>query len=211
MASQAFELALGVEAWAKGVLAKDFKGNQFDGRSDLWTKPLPQTVVRGGEIAGRIEDLQGRFNLNNLVQNGKVESKSVERFQRLLRVAGLDEGIAQAVVDWMDSDSEVRFPNGAEDDYYQQQHPPYLTANRRMERVSELRMIKGVDSNVYEKLYPHLSALPEATAINVNSATALVLSSLNEGLDIERISELNKRTRETPWKSLDGFQQSPDR
>ncbi len=90
---QAFELALGVEAWAKGVLAKDFKGNQFDGRSDLWTKPLPQTVVRGGEIAGRIEDLQGRFNLNNLVQNGKVESKSVERFQRLLRVAGLDEAL----------------------------------------------------------------------------------------------------------------------
>ncbi|MES9884464.1 MAG: type II secretion system minor pseudopilin GspK [Sedimenticola sp.] len=207
---QAFELALGVEAWAKGVLIEDLKTNKFDGSGDLWTRPLPQTEVRGGEIGGRIEDLQGRFNLNNLIQNGKVDDASVGRFKRLLRMAGVDEGIAQAVLDWMDADNGVRFPDGAEDAHYKLQQPPYLAANRMMTSVSELRMIKGIDNKMYIKLRSHLTALPERTAINVNSATPLVLASLGNTLAVEHMRQLIERTTETPWDSLDAFRQEPE-
>ena len=61
----------GAEGWAKGVLARDAKKNNTDSLADEWATQLPPIEVAGGTIQGEVQDLQGRFNLNNLIKSGK--------------------------------------------------------------------------------------------------------------------------------------------
>ena len=92
-------------------------------------------------------------------------------------------GIEQAVVDWIDEDVEVTFPEGAEDDFYTRLDPPYRPANRPMLGASELRLVKGVDRDTYEAVRDYVAALPAGTPVNVNTAPVEVLASLAEPLD----------------------------
>jgi general secretion pathway protein K len=85
--------------------------------------------VDGGTITGRLEDLQGRFNLNNLLNADGTENELARRqFERLLSAVDIDPALAGAVVDWLDPDTEMRFPTGGED-VALWRRPAYRTAN----------------------------------------------------------------------------------
>ncbi len=179
---QAYGYLLGAESWAIGLLVKDLSENTtentLDASGDIWATELPPIAVEGGTVSGKIEDMQGLFNLNNLV-DAKEGSEDLRRFQRLLEdVLGLDPSLAYAVVDWLDENIEPDFSDGAEDDVYQNADPPYRTANRLMVSVSELRLVQGFTEEVYERLQPFVTALPERTRINVNTAPPEVLRTL---------------------------------
>jgi general secretion pathway protein K len=47
---------------------------------------LPPLPIEHGQIAVRIDDLAGRFNINSLVQDQQVNRVALARFQRLLRL-----------------------------------------------------------------------------------------------------------------------------
>jgi len=90
------------------------------------------------------------------------------------------ELIAEAVIDWLDFDSEIRGFGGAESDYYEQLTPPTTIANTEMISVSELQVIKGMTPALYQKLLPLVIALPkdEAGVVNINTAKAEVIRTL---------------------------------
>ena len=111
------------------------------------------------------------------------------RFSLLLDRLGIEEPIAQAILDWVDADSEVRFPNGAEDAYYTKLETPYRAANRPFTDVSELLLVRGVTPAVYARLRPFVTVLPDEVPINMNTAPAEVLMSLAPGID-RRTAEL---------------------
>jgi general secretion pathway protein K len=98
-------------------------------------------------------------------------------FRNLLQSQSYDPELINAVLDWMDSDSEAR-PGGAEDIDYLQLPTPYRAANQKMTSVDELRLVRGFTPEMVEKLRPFLAALPTATDINVNTAPPEVLSAL---------------------------------
>jgi len=148
--------------------------------------------VEGGHVAGQIEDLQARFNLNNLVIQGKASAADVAIFQRLLKALDLDLRLVQPVVDWLDADIAPQFPDGAEDDLYLKGSPPYRTANGLMSSASELRLVQGFSAEVYRRLAPYVVALPERTTINVNTAAFPVIMALADGIseaDARQLSE----------------------
>jgi general secretion pathway protein K len=191
--NQAYLYSLGGEALAMSVLNYDRKNTQFDALNEEWameTVPLP---VDGGFIQGKISDAQGRFNLNNLIRNGKVDPVWVGRFEKMLAYFGLEPGLASAVIDWMDPDQSASGPFGAEDDYYATMVPPYRAANVPMKSLSELRLIRGF-SEIKDlgPLLKHLVVLPESTAINVNTASREVLISL--GLDPVIAEQIARQT-----------------
>ena len=57
--------------------------------------------------------------------------------------------LAGAVVDWLDPDTEQRFPSGGEDIAYTDADPPYRTANSMITSTSELMAIAGFDRDTY--------------------------------------------------------------
>ncbi len=197
---QGIQVALGAESWMRNILRDDLAESQTDHLGELWASDLPGLPVESdtvqGAVAGKIEDLQGRFNVNNLIdQNGEIDQAVFDQFQRLLHVLELDSRIAGITADWIDANQEAGFPDGAEDAIYTGFTPPYRTYNQPLTNVSELAALEGMDKASYDRLRPHVTALPGRTSINVNTATAEVLRSLDDSLDeaaVERLMSLRE-------------------
>ncbi|HYQ73470.1 MAG TPA: type II secretion system minor pseudopilin GspK, partial [Gammaproteobacteria bacterium] len=187
----AYAYALAAESWAEVILRRDAADSTIDTLAEDWATALPPIVVEGGIVSGHIEDLQGRFNVNNLIDaSGKPSVPDVEYFKRLLALLGLDPALATALLDWIDVDINATFPDGAEDDTYLLETPPYRTANSPLVSASELRLVKGYSAEAVALLEPYITALPAPTALNVNTASPMVLQALDASLaamDVEQI------------------------
>ncbi len=142
-----------------------------------WDKPLgPIEVVPGVMLEASLEDLQGRFNLNNLVRtDGTPDPVMTAAFTQLLALVGLEEKWTGYVVDWIDMDGIPSIPEGAEDSVYMGQTVPYRTPNRYITSASELLALPGFGRDRYVKLAPYVTALPNGTTINVCTASPFVL------------------------------------
>ena len=188
---QAVQVALGAESWVIGILHQDLEDSETDHLGEIWAIALPGLPIDGGEVTGTIEDLQGRFNVNNLIDdNGEVVPESLERFRGLLIALELDPRFAGIAADWIDSDIEAAFPDGAEDPIYTGIIPPYRSANQSLTSASEFAALEGMTRESFNILRPHITALPGRTNININTATGPVLQSLDENLsaaDVERL------------------------
>lgn len=201
-AEQAWAYARGLESWARKVLAEDARDR--DGATDAWRQALPPLTVQGGMLAGSVQDLNSRFNLNNLITTEGPDELQLQRFRRLLAALSLDPSLADAVVDWMDPDSLPR-AGGFEDNEYLSRQPPYRAANRMLVSASELRAVAGVDGEAWSVLEPHVTALPRRTSINVNTATAPVLMSLDDSMSRSTADLLIQGRDRKPYSSVDDF------
>lgn len=183
MRDQAVQVALGAESWIASILRQDLNDSENDHLAELWASDLPPLPIDGGDVFGVIEDLQGRFNVNNLIDgDGNTDEEALGQFQRLLTTLELDPRLAGITADWLDPNREASFPDGAEDPIYTGIIPPYRAANQLLSSVGELAAIQGMDKLTFDTLAPHITALPGRTAINVNTATPFVLQSLGENI-----------------------------
>jgi len=182
----------GAEAWAADILRQDMVDSpQSDNLGEVWATELPPLPVDGGTIQGKLEDLQGRFNLNNLINDrGLPDPLAVKQFERLLSLLEIDPSLAGGVLDWLDPDTDVRFPNGGEDTTYAAADPPYRAANTEITTATELMAVTGFDRKTYAKLAPYVTALPRGTKLNVNTATDVVIASLSEMIDLSTAKAL---------------------
>ena len=178
---QGYEIALGAEAWAADFLKKDRQDSQTDHFGEVWARPLPPLPIDGGTVEGRLEDLQGRFNLNNLIfADGTPNEKAIKQLERILAMVEVEPTWATMIADWIDADVQPGFPDGAEDPVYTGMDPPHLTANMPITRVSELMSLPEFGPERFRKLQPYVSALPVGTKINVCTAPGIVIDSLFE-------------------------------
>jgi general secretion pathway protein K len=206
---QAWMYLLGMEDWAAQFLGQDRRDNDIDHPGEDWATRLPPLPVEGGELIGALEDLQGRFNLNNLAQGGEAGNTARQRFERLLQSLQLSPGLAGVVQDWLDADQEARFPAGAEDVYYLGQAPSYRAANHRMSTPDELLLLKDIGHEEYRKLQPYITTLPVPTPLNVNTASAELLASLADDLVVSEVQGLLEKRQDTPYSSIEDFLAEP--
>ncbi len=202
-AEQALHFSLGAEALAADGLMQSVQQGGKQGAqvtlADAWAQPIPPFPITPpndaegepiGTVEGTLEDLQGRFNLNNLgrmVRNAttqKFEPDPVPfaQFEQLLVSLGLETKWAQMARDWIDPDSLPGGPDGAEDSVYTALDPPYLTANFPMLSPTELMNLPGFGLERYRKIAPYVTALPISTKLNVCTAPVYVLESLTKDL-----------------------------
>lgn len=202
--AQAAAYAQGLEAYAAQVLLKDQAGQ--DSRTDIWALPLPPQEVPGGVISANLRDLNGCFNLNNLVLPDNTAAQDAWRamFTRLLAIRGVDPGVAEAVVDWLDADANSAGSGGAEDSAYLGLPLPYRAANRAFAQVSELRLVRGVDGDTYARLAPDVCALPPGTTLNVNTASVAVLRSIAPGIS-QSLAERLWQDGSANWTDRNAF------
>ena len=185
--------AYGLEDWAQIYLREDREESDIDSLDENWATNIPGLPIEGGYLAGFIEDEQARFNINSLVGSEIAQA----RFKRLCDNLEVDDSFIPALMDWIDEDFDIRYPDGMEENY-----ETYRVANREMTDISELMLVEKVDQEIFEKLKPHITVLPTPTTININTMSATVFESLGESLDVNKFIE--ERESE-PYDSVEEF------
>ncbi len=201
---QANMLAKGSLAWAMEQLNTDWRQQKPNQLIDLTPIKSPINQVENAKISGIIFDAQGRFNLNNLTNPSAQEDfiRLITTAYPKMGVAGARE-IASAVVNWISAGAI----NNTLDSYYAKATPSYHAPHRLMVSVSELRLVKGVTPELYAALSSHITALPEATPININNATIPVLMSLSPTLTLTAAKAVYTKTKQAPFPTIQSFQQ----
>jgi general secretion pathway protein K len=208
--AQADAIARSAGRWLQMMLAEDAANRDDKFESFLLSGALPAVPVENGQAAVRLVDLQSRFNVNNLVVGNKPSPPDVAAFRKLLESVGLVPDIANAVIDWIDTDGDPTFPGGAEDADYLALNPPYRAANQPLLDIEELARIKGFNADALARLKPFVTALPAPSQINLNSVSAEVLSAYVPKLSLNEARDLLAARDEKPFKDAgDAVQRYP--
>ncbi|MFH1082466.1 MAG: type II secretion system minor pseudopilin GspK [Pseudomonadota bacterium] len=159
-----------------------------------------ENILKGfsGKVVIRVVDENGKFNLNSLIwPNGTTNETAFNSFIRLLKNLNLDENIAYRVADWIDRDLEPRrrdSEEGAKNDY--------------LDSVDELLLIKGIDSQAYDKLSPLVTIYGIGgvyfNLININTASRAIIMSLDDNIT-EALAE-----RVINYRALEPFNRVSD-
>jgi type II secretory pathway component PulK len=88
-----------------------------------------------------VENESSKLNINSLLEWEKQEEGAGKT--ALLQLPGMTDEIADAILDWMDSDNSPR-GLGAEAEYYETLTPPYEPRNGPLECLEELMLVRGV-------------------------------------------------------------------
>ena len=185
--------AFGIEDWARIFLRRDREDSKIDSLDEDWAIGVPGLPIEGGYLAGYLEDEQSRFNLNSIV----ISEIALTRFQRLCDNLEVDQSFIPALMDWIDADFEIRYPDGMEENYEN-----YRVANREMVDISELLLVHNVTPEIFEKLQPHITALPGTSTLNVNTMSEVIFLSLGPDLDV---TEFTEKREDEPFDSIEEF------
>lgn len=207
--SQARYYTFGAEALARQILYEDWENrdieNPVDHKQDNWAQTLQVFDIDEGQMTLVISDLQSRFNLNNLInQDQQINSDAAVQFQRLLAKLRLSGSYGPILQDWLDSDQKQRATD-TEDAGYQKRNPAYLVANRSLGNASEILALKGMNLADYELLRQNVTALPEQTRVNLNTANEVVLQALGTDITERHASALVKQQNSNPVTDLEQF------
>lgn len=199
---QAVQFGLGAEALAADALSRQLQQTRQVTLAQPWAQPMPPLPITPeaspdgapiGTLQGSLEDMDGRFNLNNLgrlLPDGTEDPQPLNQFRQLLQLVHLEPSWAGIARDWIDQDRVPGQPDGAEDDVYTRLTPPYWTGNWPMTSPTELMALPGFGRERYLAIAPYVTALPTARAvINLCTAPALVLESLAASLSGEYTSD----------------------
>lgn len=195
--NQSLLYAKSAEAFFSELLVDDANNaGAVDHLQENWAKPMPAFPVEDGFVSGTLQDESGKFNLNSLVNDEGVPNPQAKLwFEKLLLRVGLPEKLSEAVIDWQDADDEISGTMGAENSYYQGLPQGYLAANSKFHNVEELKLVRGFEDQKYLQIVDYVSALPASDSkVNVNTAPAMLLASLDSKLDINAVEQaLQKR------------------
>jgi general secretion pathway protein K len=178
---QAVQAGMAAEALAAMVLENDGSNNKTELHRD-WAQPMPPTeITEGIWVAGQIEDLTDRFNLNSLVmfdqQRGifVTDPRQLQVFQTLLTNLNIDVRFADLLADWLDGDINPQSNGGGEDTLYLTQMPPYRPPNDMIVHPSELLALPGFGAENYTRIAPFVTALPFYVGMNPCTAPGMLI------------------------------------
>ena len=175
-----------IRFWAMDSLKRPNYGLQHaDSTGKVLAYPLSE-LYRGIKIKGSLYDLQSRFNLNNL-----LDKKYLPVFARLLKACiakkfeSEQHEIIKSMNIWINpytDDSDLNF--------YLKQDPAYTPGYQPMVSISELNLVRGVNPISYSQLQSFITALPELSPININTAKPALLRALSPRIDDDAITAL---------------------
>ena len=154
---------------ARLTLRDDARNNHVDHLQESWAMPIPAVNAEEGRVAGRIVELQGRFNLANLVKSGKLDSAALAGLRRLFTSQGLDPARVDALETVLTRELEARSKAKVSAVF------PYVD-------LADLAQISGFDPALLARLESVAVVLPARTRLNVNFASPEVLAAVLSGV-----------------------------
>jgi len=152
----------------------------------------------------------GTVTYSIIDENRKVPINTASRkvLVKALEFVGLEIGeerdiIADSILDWIDKDNNHRV-NGAEEDYYKKQNPPYRPRNGKITILEELLKVRGMTEEIFygkedgdskeQQGFQQFFTVLNIPRVNPNTASGEVLSLMFDETRVEEI--LQKRAEE---------------
>lgn len=214
---QAGWILTGALDWARLILREDARGNQNSGNADHlgepWAMPLEEarlsTFLAADKdnnaddilpafLSGEVRDQQSRLNFLNLVRSSgsgaqaaaEVSVPDLEAFTRLYQLLNLPQPELDAAVEAL----RLTLQLGAQDP---QPSPTALPPSK----LAHLAWL-GISRASLAALEPHVTLLPERTPVNLNTASAEVLSASIADLSLADAQRLVTDRERDPWRQL---------
>ncbi len=218
--SQARWLLTGALDWARVILREDARAdnpnNPTDSLTEPWAVPLQEarlssflaampdgSVTTGNSaeddnlaqnvfLSGQITDLQGRLNVTNLMKGDQPDPAALAALTRLFDALGVPPLQLNLLVQGLQAAQRKSSNSG-------DTSTPLMP-----QRVTQLTWL-GLSPASLKTLAPHLTLLPTATPVNVNTASQQVLYASVPGLSMSDAQRLVQQRERTPWSTLDDF------
>lgn len=179
-------LLTGALDWARLILRQDAITGGADHLAEPWAVPLNEARLstflsmetssadsdRDAFLSGQITDLQGRMNLTNLIEDGKLSLPASQALARLFDQLGLAPAELDLLTQGMLAASQVVKEGQAP-------NPQQPLLPRTLDQLTWL----GLSPATTTALRPFVTILPERTPINLNTASAEVIQATVPGLD----------------------------
>lgn len=200
--TQAELLAQGSIDWAKEQLRMNLVRQKPNKVIDVMPVQSPVNEVYGYSVASTIYDMQSRFNLNNV-----TTTEAQADFKRLIQIVAPEitdqqsQAIVLGVLDWITPGQQ----QNEFEKYYLSLSPPYRAGHRPMISSSELRLVRGMTPSLYVRLEPFVTALPNATQVNIQTASPQVMAALSPKMTVDTGMAVDKIRTESPLPSVQAF------
>jgi len=186
---------------------RDLKAGQaYDSVTDSWGLLSGPFSLGEGVVSVSISDERSKLNVNDLALPRELKQRAaiILRFKRLFTALSIDSQLVEALVDWVDQD-DVQERNGAESPYYESLKPAYRTPNEAMQTLDELRLVRGMTDEYFQRLRRYITVYPIVSDgwININTAEAIVIQSLHEKITPAMVMEIIQARPFRTLKDLD--------
>ena len=206
--TQSLWVLTGALDWARLILREDARAGGADYLGEPWAVPLEEarlsTFLAADKdaavdttqamtqvfLSGRISDLQGRMNVLNLVENGKVSTPWLQAFNRLFEQLALPVSELAAVAE------NLRFAMDNSTENGSSRMAPLVP-----QRVDQLRWL-GLSENSLSKLGNYITVLPVRTPVNLNTAGVTVLYACIPTLDMAQAQRLAGSRQNEHFRTL---------
>ena len=141
-------------------------------------------------LSGTIQDMQGRMNVYNLVDSGKLSEPDLLAFQRLFDALGLDPDLVQQLGErLLLSLGSAQDAPGAE---------PVGLRPQRLEHLLAL----GLPAPALAAIKPQVTWLPTRSALNLNTASDIAIEASIPAIDRAEARRLVAARDRDPLRSL---------
>lgn len=224
---QAAWILTGALDWSRLILREDGRAGGADYLAEPWAVPLNEARLssflavdknaseteREAFLSGQVIDLQGKLNINNLMEGNSLSAPALAAFSRLFELLGLPkeqlltlassllEAVRDPVAPGTGSTPSSNAPPATTAAIPAASAPaatgtpptsvtpsvvaPVATALSPLmpERVDQLTWL-GLPRETLTALGPYITLLPQRTAVNLNTASAEVIFASTPGLDM---------------------------
>lgn len=188
--AQARWLLRGGIDWARILLLLDARTNAVTTLQAIWAQPISNFEMRDPDsgrsalFSGLIEDEQGKFNLQRVAVNGSIRARELAALDTLLNTLGGPPGMAQVIA------ARIAASQSASHG---------VPAAPAVRSISDLEGIEGLTTRTLAGLSPYLTLLPQGTPLNVNTASAEVLSATLPGVSLAEARQLTQERDRGQW------------
>ena len=205
--------------WARLILREDGKNGAVTGNIDHlgepWAVPLAEarlsTFLAADKdntedapdafLSGSITDANSRYNLADVVRNGRIDPLELATLQRLCQTVGISADVAARISAGLRDASPPPAPDPAASGASAAAAPPPPANPPLMPRSAAQLAWFGIEPGAVQALEPYVVILPEQTFVNVNTAPREVLVAAIDGLDLATAERIIQSRQRVPIKS----------
>jgi len=207
--------------WARVILRQDVRSSSTDHLGEPWAVPVADTRVNasvgaGGALdsgatpatlSGQILDMQGRFNLANVVPGGRVDPVEAAALANLLTLVGQPSSLAEPLIARLVAATPVVKETagggagtgvGTGVGSVNTSRPTAFP----IRRAADLVTVPGFDAVAVAALEPLIVMLPRAAPLNINTASAEVIAARTSGMELSQARAFVAARERVPFRDL---------